>query len=190
LPLLDRVREVIDGDEAISPMMAPGLKRDLTPANFRRNIDGIFPAFPDKAVKTGESWSREFTRTMDDMSVLKLRETTTLGEVTEGFADFGHSVRLLKPGQEIKPVSENPVERIVSGVALIYKEDMEGLFDTSNGRPVFSAGVVEYVTELEVENSFTQEARKRKSRMKVKLELEYAPGHVEASQEEGGEEKK
>ncbi|MHC4599044.1 MAG: DUF6263 family protein [Planctomycetota bacterium] len=187
LPLLDRVREVIDDDEAISPMAAPGLKRDLTPANFRRLIEGIFIALPEKPVKVGDAWSRDSQRTMDDKSVLKLREKVSLGEVTEGFADFGVEVRLQKPGQKIEPISENPMERFVSAKAESYKEDMEGLLDMSNGRPVFAAGVVEYVTVLDVENTFTREVRKRKSKMKMKVELEYSPGHPGEEKEQGEE---
>jgi hypothetical protein len=171
-------------------MMALGLKRDLTPANFRQIIDGIFTVLPEKPVKTGDSWTREFQRTMDDKSVLKLREKTTLGEVTEGFADFGLEVRLQKPGQKIEPDSQNPMERIVSAVAESYKQDIEGLLDTSNGRPVFAAGVVEYVSVLDIENSFTQEKRKRKSRMKMKVELEYSPGPPEEEKEGEGAEQK
>ncbi|MHC4777645.1 MAG: DUF6263 family protein [Planctomycetota bacterium] len=181
--LLDTIKEVIDSDSAISPMMAPGLKRDLTPENFRQAIDGIFVALPEKPAKEGDVLERDYSRTMDDKSVLKLHEKLTLGAVEEGFADFSLEVRLQKNGQEIKPESDNPMEKILSGRAESYRDDTEGMLDISNGRVVFAAGEIEYKSVLKTENPINQEVRERKAKMKIKIEVEYAPGPPKKEEE-------
>jgi len=174
--LLDRVREALDADPAISPLMAPSLKRDLTPENFRQGLEPMFLALPGREVKKGDAWARDFDRTMDDQSVLELREKASLGKSTEGFADFTVEVRLRKENQKIHPVSDNPMMKIRSARAKSYSEDTEGLLDLATGRVIFVASAIEYHTVLETENPLTQEVRENRSRMKMEVEVDYAPG--------------
>ncbi|MHC5036448.1 MAG: DUF6263 family protein [Planctomycetota bacterium] len=182
--LLRQVLEAIDSDSAISPMLVPSLKQDVTEVKFRQSVEGFFLTFPEKAVKEGETWSWDTDRTMDDNSVLALRSTATLGKMKEGFVDFGVRSRLKKEGQEIKPRSENPVEKILSAKVETYKEDVEGLIDLSNGRPVFASYTVTYVAVLKMENALNGEIKERKSTLKLEVEQEYTPGLWEEKKEE------
>ncbi len=185
----DGAIEKIDNDPEINPILAGGLKRDLTVGIFRQNLEGIFPTLPTKIVKPGDSWTRNLSRTLDDGSVLELREKATLGEVNEGFANIGIEIRLKQKGQEIKPESQNPLEKILSGKAERYDQDMECLVDLSTGRTVFAAGVLESVIVTEVENTITGQTLTRKAQTKLDVEMEVAPGPVKEEEESGQSEK-
>jgi hypothetical protein len=177
--LLDAVKEALDGDRAVGALLAAPLKRDLTPEFFRQGLEGIFVFLPEAPVRKGDAWSREFERPLQDRSVLKLRESLTLGETAAGSAGFASEVRLVKPGQEIAPAPDAPFTKIRSATADVYALDTEGALDAATGRPLWAVSILEYSSTQEIENTLEGKVRKASSSFKGEISVEFAPGWPE-----------
>lgn len=182
--ILDRVREAVEGDETISPMMRPGLLQDVTAPGFERGVRAVFVPLPAEPVAPGASWSREFERTLDDKSVLRLRESVTFREMQDGMAALSLAVRPREEGQELQPQSSNPMMRILSAKVESYKEDTEALVDPATGRVFLSVGGMEFVQVQTTENPMTREKGEQKVKMITQAEVEYVPGGFEEGEEE------
>jgi len=172
--LLDRVKEALDADLAVSPITVASLKRDLTPEFFRQTFDGVFVLLPEGPVRKGDAWSREFDQPLQDGSVLKLAEKVTLGDAADGTAAFASEVRLVKPGQEITPSPDVPLMKIRSATADAYRLDVEGVLNLATGRPAYAVALLDYASTQEVENTLEGKVRKSPSTVKGEITVESA----------------
>jgi hypothetical protein len=172
--LLDRVKEALHSDPAVSPIMVASLERDLTPEFFRQTLDGIFVPLPEGPVRKGDAWSRDFDQPMQDGSVLKLTEKVTLGDAADGSAAFVSEVRLVKPGQEITPSPDVPLMKIRSATADAYRLDVEGVLNLATGRPAYAVSLLDYASTQEVENTLEGKVRKSQSTIKGEVTVETA----------------